>query len=465
MFLLLTMTYMASYMTRVNFGAVISEIVVQTGMAKSMLFSVVTGSAVTYGVGQLISGYVGDRMPPKKLVLSGLLVASAMNVLMIFATGRIQMTVIWCVNGLAQAFMWPPMAKLMADMFSDNDYKKASTMVNWGASFGTIAIYLLAPAMILLSGWRSLFAVTAAAGGVMAVFWQRRCPETDGKLQADAAAQGSGKAQMETVAQGSGRAQMETALQESGKLQAETVPRESGKPQTGKTTREAEDVLQTEANRRTTDGRAGRTTKMQSAETRHTGLWTVAPLVALIMLGIVLQGALRDGVTTWMPSYISETYHLSSEISILTGVALPVFSIVSMHLARKLYEKMPDNPIRCAAYIFGVGALSALLLTFVSGGSAAGSVLCSALLTGSMYGANLMLVTMVPPFFRRYGTISTVSGLLNSCTYVGSALSTYGFALLSDRAGWGRTVQVWFVIAFLGTVVCICCSRIWRRKM
>lgn len=397
MFLLLTMTYMASYMTRVNFGAVISEIVVQTGMAKSMLFSVVTGSAVTYGAGQLISGYVGDHMPPKKLVFSGLMVASIMNVLMIFASGRMQMTVIWCVNGMAQAFMWPPMAKLMADMFSDSDYKRASTMVNWGGSFGTIAIYLLAPAMILLSGWRSLFVVTAAAGVIMAVFWQRFCPETDQKVRKE-------------------------ATQENGKVRL-------------------------------------------GADARLGSVKRVVPLVALIMFGIVLQGALRDGVTTWMPSYISETYHLGSEISILTGVALPVFSIVSMHLARKLYEKMPDNPIRCAAYIFGVGAFSALILTFVSGGSAAGSVLCSALLTGSMYGANLMLVTMVPPFFRKYGAISTVSGLLNSCTYVGSALSTYGFALLSDRAGWGRTVQLWFVIAFLGTVVCALCSRLWRRKM
>lgn len=397
MFLLLTMTYMASYMTRVNFGAVISEIVVQTGMAKSMLFSVVTGSAVTYGAGQLISGYVGDHMPPKKLVFSGLMVASIMNVLMIFASGRMQMTVIWCVNGMAQAFMWPPMAKLMADMFSDSDYKRASTMVNWGGSFGTIAIYLLAPAMILLSGWRSLFVVTAAAGVIMAVFWQRFCPETDQKVRKE-------------------------ATQENGKVRL-------------------------------------------GADARLGSVKRVVPLVALIMFGIVLQGALRDGVTTWMPSYISETYHLGSEISILTGVALPVFSIVSMHLARKLYEKMPDNPIRCAAYIFGVGAVSALILTFVSGGSAAGSVLCSALLTGSMYGANLMLVTMVPPFFRKFGAISTVSGLLNSCTYVGSALSTYGFALLSDRAGWGRTVQLWFVIAFLGTVVCALCSRMWKKKM
>lgn len=426
MFLLLTMTYMASYMTRVNFGAVISEIVVQTGMAKSMLFSVVTGSAVTYGVGQLISGYVGDHMPPKKLVFSGLMAASAMNVLMIFASGRMQMTVIWCVNGMAQAFMWPPMAKLMADMFSDSDYKRASTMVNWGGSFGTIAIYLLAPAMILLSGWRSLFVVTAAAGVIMAAFWQRFCPETEG------------------------RGRKETT-QENGKVRLGADAQT-----TEKTAQKTEDVPQEAA----ADTQTGRERKIWPGSVKR-----VVPLVALIMFGIVLQGALRDGVTTWMPSYISETYHLGSEISILTGVALPVFSIVSMHLARKLYEKMPDNPIRCAAYIFGVGAFSALILTFVSGGSAAGSVLCSALLTGSMYGANLMLVTMVPPFFRKYGAISTVSGLLNSCTYVGSALSTYGFALLSDRAGWGRTVQLWFVIAFLGTVVCALCSRLWRRKM
>ena len=45
-----------------------------------------------------------------------------------------------------------------------------------------------------------------------------------------------------------------------------------------------------------------------------------------VMIAIVMQGMLRDGVTTWMPSYISETYNLSNAIAILTGVVLPVFS-------------------------------------------------------------------------------------------------------------------------------------------
>ena len=52
----------------------------------------------------------------------------------------------------------------------------------------------------------------------------------------------------------------------------------------------------------------------------------------MIMIAIVLQGMLRDGVTTWMPSLIGETYNLGSSIAILTSVVLPIFSILSFSL-------------------------------------------------------------------------------------------------------------------------------------
>lgn len=77
-------------------------------------------------------------------------------------------------------------------------------------------------------------------------------------------------------------------------------------------------------------------------------------------------------------SYISETYNLSSEISILTGVLLPIFSIVCTRIALALYEKKLKNPLQCAGIIFAAGAVSALLLTCVSGNSAMGSVLGAA---------------------------------------------------------------------------------------
>ena len=89
-------------------------------------------------------------------------------------------------------------------------------------------------------------------------------------------------------------------------------------------------------------------------------------------------------------------------------------------------------------------------------------VVLMAMLAGCMHGVNLMLICMVPPFFQRHGNISTVSGVLNSCTYVGSAVSTYGIALLSESAGWQTTACVWFIIAALGAVVCTVCSRVWK---
>ena len=127
---LFTMTYLVSYMTRINLGAVITAVVEDTGMTKTMLSAAVTGSAITYGVGQILSGIIGDRVSPKKLVFLGIMVSVSMNLLLIFCRDHIQMTAVWCVNGLAQAFLWPPLVKLMVGLFTTHDYQRASTMVS-----------------------------------------------------------------------------------------------------------------------------------------------------------------------------------------------------------------------------------------------------------------------------------------------------------------------------------------------
>ena len=82
--LLFMMVYMVSYMTRVNFSAIVAEIEQATEMSKELLSLSLTGSFVTYGVGQIVSGVCGDRFSPKKLVSMGLSVTIAMNLLLPF---------------------------------------------------------------------------------------------------------------------------------------------------------------------------------------------------------------------------------------------------------------------------------------------------------------------------------------------------------------------------------------------
>lgn len=386
--LLFTMTYMISYMTRINYSAIISEMEYATGMSRSLLSMALTGSAVTYGIGQIISGVCGDKFSPKRLVCFGLVTTVLMNLLIPLCNGPYQMLVVWCVNGFAQAFMWPPIVKLMTTLLTDEEYKKASVTVSWGSSFGSIAIYLICPLLIALSGWRTVFIFSAVCGAVVIFIWNRNCPDIEKEHK----------------------------------------------------------VLVRNA-----------------AEKKKNMLFT--PLMIFIMLAIVLQGMLRDGVTTWMPSYIAETYHLSSAVSILTGVVLPVFSIFCFQAAAILYRKKFQNPLLCAGVIFGAGVIASLALFIVSGKNAAFSVLFSALLTGCMHGVNLVLICMIPPFFQENGNVSTVSGILNSCTYVGSAISTYGIALISEIFSWRFTLLIWGIIAVLGTITCFACIRPWNKEI
>ena len=88
----------------------------------------------------------------------------------------------------------------------------------------------------------------------------------------------------------------------------------------------------------------------------------LSPLLIITMLCIVLQGALRDGITTWMPSYIAETYNLGNTIAILTSVILPIFTLVFVKLANFIYEKIFGNLLLTAGIIFGVGSVCAILL-------------------------------------------------------------------------------------------------------
>ncbi len=378
--LLFAVTYMISYITRINFGAIISEIEHSTNISKQLLSAALTGSFITYGAGQVISGFFGDRISPKKLILYGLGVTALMNILIPLCKTPLQMTVVWSVNGFAQAFMWPPMVRLMVVLIPPESYSDEVVKISWGGSAGTMAVYLFSPVIISFMGWKSVFFVCAFAGALMMLIWKSKCPDI-----------------------------------------SVTVVKKS-------------DV------------------KVKKAS-------FITPVFVCIMIAIVLQGMLRDGVTTWMPSYISETYGISNAISILSGAVLPVFNIICCYAANKIYTAKFKNHVLCAGSIFAAGAVSAALLLVSFGKNPVYSVLFVAVLTGCMHGVNMLLTCITPVHFAKDGNVSIVSGITNACTYIGSAISTYGVAVVTESFGWRITSIMWFLTAAAGTVICLVAAR------
>ena len=387
--LLCAAVYFCSYLTRHNFAAVM-VVITRDGFSEQLLAAALTGMSITYGVGQLISGYLGDKLPAYLLIFGGLLVCAAMNLLIPLCPSAGWMVAVWSMNGLAQAMMWPPLVKVMSMHLHEQDYKRAVVWVSWGGSVGTIAVYLLAPVLISLGGWRPVFIVAAGVAAAMAILW-RLC------------------------------------------YQRLAMPVIAPAPK-----------------------------KQADAQDKGGALRTLAPVMGLIMLAIVLHGSLRDGITSWTPTYLSNIYPVDASLSILSSVVLPLFAIGCHEVTLILNRRLIKNEMALAAVIFLAGLAALGALTLIGSASFPLTVLALAVSVGSMHGVNLILTCLIPPYLARYGRTSFVSGLLNSCTYVGAALSTSGIAVLKEQFGWHTTLLVWCLIALAGTLCCAAVVRKWQ---
>lgn len=392
---LLTLVYFASYLMRINFATMIVKICSDMSVEKSALAIVVTGLTITYGGGQIVSGFLGDKFKPQNILTVGLFLAAICNVAMYFCSAIPIMTAVWCVNGFAHSMLWPPIVRLMSMYLSDEEYGYSAVRVSWGSSFATILLYVVCPLLLYIMSWRTVMLICAAGGAAIGLVWTL------------------------------------------GNKKLLSMPVES-----------------------------------KSGEKKNDGESARVPLpkfvffpIALIMIGIILQGVLRDGVQNWMPSYLLESFGMSEENAIFATVILAIFSIVSFAVFDFIHRKLFKNEVFCAAMIFAFATLSALALYFCNlvFDVAAVSMILMAFISAGMHGINLMLITVVPKRFVKSGKVSTFSGILNACTYIGASLSTYGFAVMAENFGWNVTIFMWAVVAACGLGVCLLASPLWKK--
>ena len=398
---LLAVVYFTSYCMRVNLTVMLVKICSEMQVEKSALAIVITGLTVAYGTGQIISGFLGDRVKPQHIIPAGLALAVLCNVGIFFASTIPVMTVIWSVNGFAHALLWPPIVRLMSTHLSTEDYSFAAVRVNQGSSVATIALYLFCPLLLGVMEWRTIMLLCAAWGAVMIVLWFILYPRVFKKA----------------------------------------------------------DVR---------EEKADSTTPVPEQKALPVPLYIFGAL-AMIMPGIMMQGMLRDGVTNWMPSFLLETFGLSEENSIVSTVILAIFTMISYSAFSALQKRFFKNEVSCAAAIFGGSALvcSALFLVnaFLPEAALVPSLILMALTVAAMHGVNLMLIAIVPRRFVPFGKVSTYSGILNACTYVGAAISTYGFAALAETFDWNFTILTWVAISLVGSALCFFAARIWQRHL
>ena len=100
--------------------------------------------------------------------------------------------------------------------------------------------------------------------------------------------------------------------------------------------------------------------------TKRNGILLQSGLIVLLA-ALFVQGALKDGVTTWIPVYIQETYGISPILAVAGTMVIPLCNLFGMWLAAVACRHMERNEIAVSAGFFAVCAAMAAFSVFVCG--------------------------------------------------------------------------------------------------
>jgi sugar phosphate permease len=115
------LAYTACYSGRGILSAMIPQILQETSLTKELLGRMGSAFFFSYGIGQLINGFIGDFVKPKYMVGLGLFLAGLVNCgFPIFQSAMVQ-TVLWGVCGLCCSMLWGAPIKGYCREYSGKD--------------------------------------------------------------------------------------------------------------------------------------------------------------------------------------------------------------------------------------------------------------------------------------------------------------------------------------------------------
>lgn len=164
--------YTSAYIARLNYNASMVEILAQLGATKQQAGAVSSFFFFAYGAGQLINGILSKKYNTKYSVSLALGASCVINMAMTFCSGIDMMKYLWFFNGVFQSVLWSSLIKTLSERLADNKLSKAVMVMSTTVAAGTFAAYGLASLFSALGmRWTSIFYVSSAVAGTVAVVW------------------------------------------------------------------------------------------------------------------------------------------------------------------------------------------------------------------------------------------------------------------------------------------------------
>ena len=397
------LTYALSYFCRTNLSIALPKMsetfhwsTTSAGMIGSAFF-------LSYGLGHLINGMLGDKMPIKKFMLLGLFGTSFCNLLIGFFPYYGVITAVWMLNGFFLSTLWGPIMRAMAMWYAPEDRNPPAIIISFSSLAGYLVSWAGLGVLIEFTSWKGAFFLPGLITLAFTIWFAVGMNDRPQEMGLDDFTHSTLPGSME------------------GSQEA-------------------------------------------SRENYSLSFWGLIKKEHLLCfcLAAIAQGIIKDGITLCEPSILSSLHHASSSVISLASSLIPVFSFVGVLLSGKLMNRYLGKEKRPGIILFAGTGIFCLFFYFLLGKSLWSDVLFFGLISALLSGINTLLLTFIPLRLAKFGYSSSVAGIFNFCAYLGAGCSGILSGALVDGCGWSSTILLWFILCAVGAAAVLLGFR--RKK-
>ncbi len=395
--LLLTVAYVISYFGRKSYDSNINEIMRFYGAGKAEVGLVGTFFFIVYAMGQVFHGIMCKHYNPKIVLPLALTIAAVCNVLMgvMPVEGFRFLKYIWLINGFVMASLWSLTIRTLNRNLSKKRVKQSLIAMAFPVSIGTFMIYGASALFSFLENFKLTFYLAGGMLLAIALIIFFKIDEFCYKSSVEKREQDG----------------LETAV---------------------------------------SDGKTGEVKVKTKIDPGFYVLFGVLAFFAIV------NNFVKDGVSTWTPTILTDKYSLENWFSVLLTILLPLFAVLGANMAITFSSKIKNYVTLCGLFYLCAGAVMILLILCLNLDTYVVTLICFMFVSAIMAGINNVITNIFPMKVKNVDA-GFVAGLIDGFCYVGSALSSFGLGAIVEgfNNNWDPVMYIFAGLCLLSVVVCV----------
>lgn len=164
-------TYLTAYLCRVNFSRAMNALNTEYALSLDRLGTIGAVFFFVYACGQLVNGFLGDRMRPVPFLLIALTGTAACNFAVSLCRDETAILLLWGINGYFQSIFWSTIIRLLAMKISPDKRSLISSGISTAMPAGYLVSWCVLGNLFEGAPPSIYFAVPAAAALAAVALW------------------------------------------------------------------------------------------------------------------------------------------------------------------------------------------------------------------------------------------------------------------------------------------------------